>query len=69
MKIVVVLLLTKTTGDCKADRMLLGTASAHGISMSGPLLGNSKYAFLNRKTNFGYLWALSIRKKTRKFRR
>ena len=39
MKIVVVLLLTKTTGDCKGDRMLLGTASAitHGISMSGPL--------------------------------
>lgn len=39
MKIVVVVLLTKTTGDCKADRMLLGTASAitHGISMSGPL--------------------------------
>ena len=39
MKIIVVLLLTKTTGDCKADRMLLGTASAitHGISMSGPL--------------------------------
>ena len=65
MKIVVVLLLTKTTGDCKADRMSLGTASAitHGISMSGPLLGNSKYAFLNRKTNFGYLWALSIQEK------
>ena len=39
MKIVVVLLLTKTTGDCKGDRMLLGTASTitHGISMSGPL--------------------------------
>ena len=28
MKIVVVLLLTKTIDDCKADRMLLGTASA-----------------------------------------
>ena len=27
MKIVVVLLLTKTTDDCKGDRMLLGTAS------------------------------------------
>ena len=30
---------TKTTGDCKGDRMLLGTASTitHGISLSGPL--------------------------------
>ena len=39
MKIVVVLLLTKTIDNCKADRMLLGTASAitHGISMTGPL--------------------------------
>ena len=53
-KIVVVLLLTKTTGDCKADRMLLRNHPWYFDEWTS--LENSKYAFLNCKTNFGCLY-------------